>query len=157
MNHNFDVIQHDKAVQLDSVPSPASEPFLVATERRVALAYRIADRDFDLYGPFGDGDEPFCVVLFSEADFHRLGPPGAEEIEVHPLSSQGLRSNSGHEVMNSSLVAEGWEVAAEHMPLRHFVWTFQDTTFECVAADYTVAGVFGSGDIASREAFALVR
>jgi hypothetical protein len=37
------------------------------------------------------------------------------------------------------------------------VITFQDSTFECVASDYTVVGVYGAGEIASREAFSLVR
>jgi hypothetical protein len=39
----------------------------------------------------------------------------------------------------------------------HFVFTFQGSTFECVAADCTLVGVYGSADIAGREAFGLFR
>ncbi|HXZ08313.1 MAG TPA: hypothetical protein VEI25_09675 [Paraburkholderia sp.] len=149
--------QQDAVVVLDAVPAPASEPFIVASERRVALAYRISGADFERFGPFDDDEEPFCMVLFTGVDFHRVGPPGDDDLDIHPLFSQGLKPYSAHEVVNSSLVAEGWDISSPAALLRHFVLTFQDATFECVAVDYTVAGVFGSGDIASREAFALIR
>ena len=157
MNINPDLSQQDEVVLLDAVPGPACEPFLVASERRIALSYRIADADFERFGPFDDDAEPYCMILFTGTDFHRLGPPGDDALDMHPLASRGLQSYSAHEVVNSSLVAEGWDVASPQASLRHFVFTFMDATFECVAVDYTVAGVFGSGDIAAREAFALVR
>jgi hypothetical protein len=43
------------------------------------------------------------------------------------------------------------------MTSHHFVITFQGSTFECVASDVTVVGVYGAGEIAIREAFSLVR
>ena len=157
MNTNPDLSQQDEVVLLDDVPGPASEPFLVASERRIALSYRIANADFERFGPVEDDAEPYCMILFTGTDFHRLGPPGDEALDMHPLSSRGLMSYSAHEVLNSSLVAEGWDIASSQASLRHFVLKSADATFECVAVDYTVAGVFGSGDIAAREAFALVR
>jgi hypothetical protein len=152
--------QEDHVVLLDSVPRPAAdaaEPFIVASDRRVILAYPIAESDFERFGPFDSDDDPFCTVLFSDAVFHRLGPPGDLDLEIHPLASQGLSGYSVHEVMNSSLAAEISAVASHGSAQRHFVITFQDSTFECVASDYTVVGVYGAGEIASREAFALVR
>jgi hypothetical protein len=44
MNSNIGFYEQDLVVLLDSVPSPAndaSEPFIVANERRVLVAYRI--------------------------------------------------------------------------------------------------------------------
>jgi hypothetical protein len=64
---------------------------------------------------------------------------------------------SAHEVENSSLAAEIAAVGSAGLAQRHFVITFQDSTFECVASDYTVVGVYGASEIASREAFSLVR
>src|SRR5580704_19484066 len=103
----FDSQWQDVVVLLDSVPCPAadaSEPFVVANERRVAVAYRIAETDFERFGPFDDSDDPFCVVVFSDATFHQFGPPNNEDLHAHPLASHGLRGRSIHEVMNSSLV-----------------------------------------------------
>jgi hypothetical protein len=153
--------QDDKVVLLDSVPHPAAdaaEPFIVASDRRVILAYPIAEADFERLGPFDPDDDPFCTVLFPDCVFHRLGPPGDNDLEIHPLASQGLLGHSVHEVVNSSLAAEIAELAsAAGLAPRHFVVTFQDSTFECVASDFTVIGVYGAGEIASREAFSLVR
>jgi len=159
--------QEDQVVLLDSAPHPATdaaEPFLVASDRRVILTYPIAEEDFERFGPFDPDDDPFCAVLFPDAVFHRLGPPGDGDLEVHPLAAQGLAGYSVHEVVNSSLCAEIAAVEVDATPddagvraRRHFVITFGESTFECVASDYTVIGVFGAGEIARREAFALVR
>ncbi|ADG18437.1 hypothetical protein QF000_003874 [Paraburkholderia atlantica] len=159
--------QEDQVFLLDSVPHPAAdaaEPFIVASDRRVILTYPIAESDFERFGPFDPDDDPFCAVLFADAVFHRLGPPGDDDLAIHPLSAQGLAGYAVHEVVNSSLCAEIAAVATDSIAIaaaaparRHFVITFRASTFECVASDYTVIGVFGAGEIASREAFALVR
>jgi hypothetical protein len=152
--------QEDQVVLLDSVPHPtvdAAEPFIVASDRRVILAYPIAEADFERFGPFDPDDDPFCAVLFADTVFHRLGPPGDGDLEIHPLATQGLLPYSVHEVVNSSLTAEIVAVASAGMTSHHFVITFQGSTFECVASDVTVVGVYGAGEIAIREAFSLVR
>jgi hypothetical protein len=152
--------QEDHVVLLDSVPHPAddaAEPFIVASDRRLILAYPIAEADFERFGPFDPDDDPFCAVLFPDAAFHRLGPPGDSDLEIHPLATQGLTGYSVHEVVNSSLSVEIAAVASTAPALRHFVITFDGSTFECVASDVTVVGVFGAGEIAIREAFSLVR
>jgi hypothetical protein len=158
MSSSIDSFRQDLVVLLDSVPSPsadASEPFVVANERRVVVAYRIAESDLERLGPFGEGDDPFCVVVFSEAAFHQFGPPNDEDLHAHPLASQGLRGYSAHEIVSSSLVADSWGLTSPRDGLRHFVLTLRDSTFECVAADCTVTGIYGNGDIAAREAFSL--
>jgi len=151
--------QQDTVVLLDSVPSlagDAPEPFVVANERRVVVVYRIAEADFERFGPFDDDDDPFCVVVFSEAAFHQFGPPNTEDLHGHPLASRGLRESCAHEIVNSSLVSDAWGHVSSN-DRRHFVLTFQHSTFECVAADCTVAGIYGNGEIAGREAFSLCR
>ena len=152
--------QEDQILLLDSVPQPAAdaaEPFIVASDRRVILAYPIAESDFERFGPFDPDDDPFCAVLFPDTLFHRLGPPGERDMEIHPLATQGLAAYSVHEVINSSLAEELSAISLPEVAKRHFVITFQESTFECVASDYTVVGVYGAAEIASREAFALVR
>ena len=152
--------QEDQVVLLDSVPHPAAdaaEPFIVASDRRVILAYPIAEADFERFGPFDPDDDPFCAVLFPDTVFHRLGPPGEGDLDIHPLTAHGLLGYSVHEVVNSSLTAEIAAVASAGPAPRHFVITFLGSTFECVASDVTVVGVYGAGEIASREAFSLVR
>jgi hypothetical protein len=52
--------------------------FVVANERRVVVAYRVAEVDLECFGPFDEGDAPFFVLVFSEAAFHQFGPPNDE-------------------------------------------------------------------------------
>uniref|UniRef100_E1TDN0 Uncharacterized protein n=1 Tax=Burkholderia sp. (strain CCGE1003) TaxID=640512 RepID=E1TDN0_BURSG len=152
--------QEDQILLLEPVPHPAAdaaEPFIVASDRRVIVAYPIAESDFERFGPFDPDDDPFCAVLFPDAVFHRLGPPGERDLQIHPLASNGLTAYCAHEVIHSSLVDELSTVSLPGLGKRHFVITFMESTFECVASDYTVVGVYGAAEIASREAFALVR
>jgi len=160
MNSIPDSYRLDQVVLLDGVPSPAAdapEPFVVANERRVVIAYRIAGSDFERFGPFDDDDDPFCVVEFSTAAFHQFGPPNDEGLNAHPLAPQGLRGYSAHEIVNSSLVEDSWGPGAADDGRHHYVLTFQDSTYECVVADCTVVGIYGNGDIACREAFSLCK
>ncbi|QCP52471.1 hypothetical protein FAZ95_25210 [Trinickia violacea] len=160
MAYTLESEEQDKIVLLDSVPVPSpgsTEPFVIANERQVAIVYRIAEIDFERYGPFSDEDEPFCLVQFPWAAFHRLGPPNDEGLGSHPLAAVGLKWYQAHEVLKSSFVASSWKRVSPHHPRRHFVFTFQDSTFECVAADCVMSGVYGSADIAGREAFSLFR
>ncbi|CAB3751227.1 hypothetical protein [Paraburkholderia solisilvae] len=158
MNHASDTQPRDVAVLLNAVPHPAadaSEPFVVANERQVAVAYRIDETEFERFGPFAEGDDPFCAVVFSEAAFHQFGPPNDDDLDAHPLAQHGLRRYCAHEIENSSLVLDTWGQASAADGWRHFVLTFQDNTYECVAADCTLVGIYGNGDIARREAFSL--
>ncbi|MDE1180746.1 hypothetical protein [Paraburkholderia sp.] len=165
MNATPDDQHHqDRVVLLTSIPSPeadAAEPFVIASERQIALVYRIASHDFDAFGPFDSDDDPFCLVILPSAAFHRLGVPGSDNLEIHPLSAHGIEAFRAHEVLDASLVEEMQSVlpsADPHAPaLRHFVWTFDKTMFECVATDCTLTGIYGNGDIALREAFSLFR
>ena len=148
-------VEQDKLVLLQAVPMPspdASDPLVFASERRVLLVYRIAPSDFEQFGPFSDDEEPFCLVHFTGAAFHQSGPPNDEELGSHPLAASGLRWYSAYECLNPTLVGELWSAPANPVALRHFIFTFRDSTFECVAADCDLAGVYASADVASREA-----
>ncbi|CAG4914388.1 hypothetical protein [Paraburkholderia gardini] len=158
MSHAPQSSEQDQVVLMDDIPHPdhdTSAPFVLANERLVAIVYRIAKTDFERFGPFSD-DDPFCVIAFMSAAFHQFGPPRDADLPAYFLASKGLLGYSAHEVMRSSLVADSWGPAYSlEGGLRHFVLTFGDSTFECVAGDCTVAGIYGNGDIAAREAFSL--
>ena len=148
--------EQDNVIPLESVPRPSGdepEPFIAGTERQLALAYRIGQSDLENYGASFDEEAPFCVLLFPNPASHAHTN---EAFGLHPLMSNGLIEHCVHEVMNSTSLAP--PEAESSAPLeRHFIITFRDSTFECIAADCVVAGVYGSGDVAAREAFMLCR
>jgi hypothetical protein len=83
------------------------------------------------------------VVRFPLCTFLAFGAPNDEALGGHPLGLCGLRHYSVHEVLGSSLIRElerRNSVHPRHDPesylpgRRHYVFTFQDSTLECVVA-----------------------
>ncbi|OYD77428.1 UNVERIFIED_ORG: hypothetical protein BDU10_2530 [Burkholderia sp. CF145] len=145
----------DRVVLVQSTPRPSAsepEPFIVGNGRQVAVAFRIEQLEAGEYGvPFG-GDAPFCALLFPHPSSHAYTK---EDASAHPLATNGLVADCLQEVLNSNAIVQssGGEpaVASE----RQFSIDFSESTFECIAEDCVVAGVYGSDDVAAREAFLL--
>jgi len=140
----------DRLTELDWIPKPtagAPLPTIVANDYALALAYIVFERD-----PMADGRDilvvhsdtlyqPIAVVTFRDAYAHYSGLPNDETIEGHPLADRGLDCYSVYEVHNSSWV-RALEVMnsvhRRHDPSRfwqkrHFIFTFHDSAFECIA------------------------
>jgi len=149
----------DIPVLLDTVPMPApasTEPFVIADEGRAILAYRIAPPSLTRYRAVQNG-QPFCLVRFDAAVFQSLGPPNDEDLVHHVLYAKGLRAYGAYEVLESRLVVEWWPNTAPAVALRHFIFTFEDSSFECVASNCIVAGIFATADTARGEALSHLR
>ncbi len=133
---------HDEVVPLAGVPdqSPGSPlPLVVADDVRLLLAYLVPEGGLD---PF-DTNEQYGIVEFQSPYVHAFGPPSDETLHAHPLASRGLGRYGAYEVRRSSWVRRLEEfnrVHRRHDPkrfesLRHFVFTFHDNLFECVAKE----------------------
>ena len=146
--------ENDIPLLLAAVPMPApasTEPFTIADEGRALLVYRIAPTHHGAAGRFVS--ELFCLVKFDGAVFASLGPPNDEEVSSHVLHAKGLRPYAAYEVVNSTLVAEWWPNVGLPITLRHFIFTFQDSSFEAVASNCRLVSTFATSDAARREAF----
>ena len=146
----YSVDDRDVVVELTDVPASdpgAPLPVVVAAEGRLFLAYFVHVRV-----PFWDGKSvrvvsaatraPVAAVEFRGPHAHSLGPPNDEAFAGHPLASRGLRPYMAATVEASSWVRQLERMNAvhpSHRPdkyarLRHYVFAFHDSTFECVAA-----------------------
>ena len=74
---------------------------------------------------------PVGVVEFIRASDVQLGGPNDEGLHRHPLWNRGLEYYAPHVVENSARIAR-------ESDLRHYVFTFQDETLECLAVDLVV-------------------
>jgi len=118
-----------RAVVLADWPQPAtvSEPRVLADDTTLSLLYST------------DG-ERYAVVRFPLCTYLAFGAPNDEALGGHPLARVGLRHYAVHEVHGSALVRELERRNAVHprhdpasyLERRHFVFTFQDSTLECV-------------------------
>lgn len=95
--------------------------------------------------------------IFADCYAHMFGPPNDEAFSGHPLASRGLGPYGAYVIQRSSWIRRLERMNSVHRAhrpesfarYRHFVLSFHDTTFECVAAGYSV--IVGRG--ALMEAF----
>ena len=151
----YSVDERDTVIELKDFPQAsvgAPCPVVMADENQLVVAYYVGIVDPRWTGSTigvvdpGSTDEPVAVVAFPSYRAFMFGPPNDEAFSGHPLASRGLSPYSVFEVRQSSWI-RGLErmnaVHPYHRPemfssLRHFVFAFHDSTFECVAKDYAI-------------------
>jgi hypothetical protein len=113
----------------------ASEPVIIQTDFATILTFS-ATRPM----PNGKrGDAGYGIVEFDLCSTTQFGYPNDEARRGHPLYERGLVGYGVYEVCNSSWVkleTEQNRVAFPNTPdstQRHFIFTFHDSTFECIA------------------------
>jgi hypothetical protein len=127
----YPVDAKDSVVALADLPRPtagAAEPVLFASEYTLQIAYYTYSQD--------DG---VALVTFSYPEAHYLGPPHVDAVDRHPLHSRGVDIYGAFEVHDSSWIRELRQISGSRIEGRHFILTFHDTTFECIARDFTVS------------------
>jgi hypothetical protein len=131
----------DKVIELDlgCVPEAAvSGAVLVETEHSTFLT-------FNAQRPITESSEAVghAVVEFPMCSVTLFGYPNDEALPGHPLYSSGLGYYGIFEVLNPSWVKRIQQQNSVSFPkregdrstLRHFIITFHDSTFECLADD----------------------
>lgn len=143
----------DVLVELADVPQSsvgAPLPHITASEQRLVLAYLIEAVDESWDGSTvrvvrDTSPEPVAQIEFDRPYASMLGPPNDEALAGHPLADRGLEPYTAYAVNRSSWLAElrrRNEVHPYHQPdafdeLRHLIFVFHDSTFECLARGYT--------------------
>jgi len=152
----------EKVVPLDNFPQSsvgAPCPGLIATEQALVVVFYLEEHDPAWDGTWVKVDglessgEPCAIVHFELASIHTFGPPNDEAFSGHRLAKKGLEPYGAFEVLSSEWVAQLEKMNSVH-PMhnrerflngkRHFILTFHDSVFECVAKGYTVELASGS-------------
>ena len=156
----YRVDHRDKVIALTGVPASSAGaplPVVLASEWTLLLAYYTESPD-----PTWNGTNPRCVTAdttedpvavldFGVARAHYFGPPNDEAFRGHPLASRGLSPYGAFEVLDSSWIRILAEINSVHprhspalfAPLRHFILSFHDTTFECISKSFDVTVIKG--------------
>jgi hypothetical protein len=135
----YDVDGADTVVPLAELPESdvgAPMPALAAAEHHLEVGYIARSKD--------DHGAKIAVVRFARPYAHFFGPPNDEAFGGHPLAARGLEPYGAFRIDNSSWIRrlERMNSVHEHhrpeafAELTHFVLTFHDTTFECVAGSF---------------------
>ncbi len=120
-------------------------PVVVATDSELAIEYYVSQRH-SWGGTVQNRSvtNQFAYVQFTLPYAHMFGPPNDEAFDGHPLAERGLSRYCVVEVRQSSWVRQLERmnrVHPYHKPesfakLRHFVFAFHDSTFECIASAF---------------------
>lgn len=133
----------DQVVELQGFPrgiGGAPLPLVVATDDQVLLGYASKE---------GNGE--WSLVEFDLPSAHYFGMPNDEALAGHPLYRRGLKGHLFCEVIHSSWIRaleRMNRVHPNHSPGmfardRHYIFSFKDSLFECVAHDVRLLGQFG--------------
>ena len=157
----YQVDERDKVIELENVPPSsigAPLPIALSDEHRILLGYIVEDQSSDwdgsdvrVVGPDTPG-ESLALVEFNSYSTFMFGAPNDEAFSWHPLAKRGLHPYTAFRIEDSS-----WVRQLEHMNsvhpyhkperferLKHFIFAFHDSTFECVAEGFVVSKHEGS-------------
>lgn len=91
-------------------------------------------------------DDIIALVEFNHCYCYRFGGINEEVISGHPLFEHGLEAYAAHIIENSKWIQEQSKINAVHKNYsqalwdkrKHYVFTFHDEIFECIADGYKV-------------------
>lgn len=151
----YTIDDKDAVHAIDGLPQSsigAPLPSILATDKQTFLVYLVEDPSPGWDGTSvramnrDVGGEAVAIISFENCHAHFLGPPSDEIFHGHPLAPRGLRPYGVFEVEHSSWLRALVRMNAvhpRHMPgmfadCRHFIFTFHDSTFECIAESFAV-------------------
>jgi hypothetical protein len=148
----YTISEDDDLIQLIQIPAPDAQrplPTVLLLGDQLLLAYYLDQTSGgSSAGATALSDAttvaPCALFSFTYTRIHFFGLPNDEALNAHPLSGRGLKAHSAFEVKNSSWVYQLEKMTPRYREhdqerfeaLRHFIFTFHDSTFECLAEDY---------------------
>lgn len=131
----------------------ASLPYVMASETKIFLIYLIKEDDPNWDGTYvnviddkGGKIYPLALVEFKKSYINKFGGMNNEVWHGHSLFKRGLEGYAAHEIKNSKWLQEQKKINSVHSgykearwaKLKHYMFLFHDTVFECLAEDFEV-------------------
>ena len=151
----YEVDAEDRILEIRNVPQSdagSPNPCVLATELRVVVAYHLQEKQVWMKSRAeldreGDFRESVAIIQFEGCLAHMFGPPNDEAINGHPLALRGLKPYGVFEVERSSWIRNLERMNAvhpshrsePHQTLRHLIFTFHDSTFECICRGFSLS------------------
>lgn len=131
-------------------------PTVIQSEFEAFLLFFLSSRDPSFNGKTihvrSPLDRGVAIVRFERCMGAHLGPPSEETLAGHPLWGRGLDFYDAFIVRNSRWLAQLEQIDSVHphydaewwSEFNHYILTFHDTTFQCIAQRYEVSRIQGS-------------
>jgi len=151
----YSVDEKDRVVPIEDIPQSsigAPIPVVLSDEFVTVVAFYLQNTPDDWDGTSvrivskETEDEPLALFRFSFCYASIFGAPNDEAFAGHPLADRGLEPYGAFVIENSSWIRQLERMNSVHpfhkperfWALKHYVLSFHDSTFECVADGYTV-------------------
>lgn len=138
-----------KLIEIEGVKMEcgAPLPLVLADEQQVQLIFlKLIEGDIISENKLTNVD--IYVLTFNLCLKHCFGFPNDEALYGHPYRALGLESYAFYELENSDWLAElvkierkafpNYEVNKHWVNYKHYIITFHDSMFECVAKGYSI-------------------
>lgn len=143
----------DRIRSLSDVPQAdagAPQPIVFGNEQRLLLAY-VCSEESEGPPPYdsvqimtSSSKGKIALVEFRLTCIYMFGAPNDESFAGHPLALRGLEPYGAFEIEDSSWIRQlermnsvhGRHNSSRYARLRHYVFSFHDSTFECVAESF---------------------
>ena len=156
----YQVDNKDKVTELKDVPQSsvgAPLPIILSNEHKLYLAYYLQNTPPDWNGKTvrvedSETEDYIALVEFEKYESFMFGSPNDEAFHGHPLANRGLEPYTVFEIENSSWLRNLEKMNSVHPyhkpekfeKLKHFVFAFHDSTFECIAENFNISISKGS-------------
>ncbi len=152
----YPVDERDTVIKLEDVPQSsvgAPMPIVLSDEFTIVLSYIVEESSSGWGGTttrVDDADtegESMALIEFESYRSYMFGPPNDEAFSGHPLAARGLQPYGAFRIADSSWIRQLERMNSVHPyhnpkrydELSHFVFSFHDSTFECVAKGFTIS------------------
>ena len=157
----YNVDSQDRVIEMNEVPYPsvgAPLPCVVSDEYKLFLAYIAQNTPPDWDGtsvrvvtPTTSG-ETITLIEFERYCSYMFGMPNDEAFNGHPLASRGLHLYSAFQIEHSSWIRQLESMNSIHPyhsrerynRLKHYIFAFHDSMFECTAENFALSTYEGS-------------
>ncbi len=150
-----DIVVESQEFPHFSVGAPC--PAIIATEHEIKLVYYLSKTIANWDGLNAKRVDPavtenYCgIIIFSQILAHMMGEPNDEALSGHRLYERGLGAYRVFEIHNSSWIDLYRRMNSVHPShsdalfdgYKHFVFTFKDSCFECIAKKFDVEIAYG--------------
>ena len=134
-------------------------PIVLASENSVVVLFYVEEAPKSMLSTSIDvqdienQNELLAIVTLQHCTIHLFGSPNDETISGHRLYKQGLMSYSAFQLEQSTWITDLERKNSVHShhnreqylaDKKHYIFTFHDSTFECIAHGYSIQYEQGS-------------
>ena len=138
----MELIEIENSFDMDGAPAP----LIISTDNNLYLSFYAGVQKTHLHERNMVADKGIFVLEFNQFVSYKFGMPNNETIQGHPYYQLGLKPYSFYQLKGSDWLEELAQIDSVHpyskaekwKELKHYILTFHDNMFECIAMSFEI-------------------